>query len=49
MLSDVVMDKTGGALTKNVNANGIKTAENQLDRAQRVQLVTQQVAVGSRS
>jgi RHS repeat-associated protein len=36
MLSDVVMDKTGGALTKNVNASGIKTAENQLDRAQRV-------------
>ena len=34
--SDVAMDKTGGALTKNVNANGIKSAENQLDRAQRV-------------
>jgi RHS repeat-associated protein len=36
MLSDVLMDKAGGALTKNVNANGIKSAENQLDRAQRV-------------
>ncbi|WP_305068360.1 RHS repeat domain-containing protein, partial [Longitalea luteola] len=36
MFSDVLMDKTAGVLTKNVNANTIRGAENQLDRARRV-------------
>lgn len=35
-VSDVVMDKAGGALTKNVNVNGVRSAENTLDRANRV-------------
>jgi RHS repeat-associated protein len=34
--SDVVANKVGGKIMDNVNANGIKTAEQKLDRVQRV-------------
>lgn len=34
--SEVVTNKIGGKLMDNVNANGIKTAEKKLDRAQRI-------------